>query len=221
MFIKKNINHICFDLDGTLVDSGETIYLAAAAALNELKINVRIPVEEFRRMIGKHFIDIFNHLKINVPDFSEFITVYKSIYFDFIDTSVLYPGVNQTLEFYNKRKIKTSVLTTKAQDQAEKIIRHFKLSEKLNYVMGRREGIAHKPSPEPFFLICKELEVIPSESMMVGDTELDIQCGKNANAKTCGVLYGYRTKEQLEKEIPDFIISRLDELKYILDCEYE
>ena len=50
---------------------------------------------------------------------------------------------------------------------------------------------------------------------MVGDTELDIQCGKNANAKTCGVLYGYRTKEQIEREKPDFIISGLSELMKI------
>jgi len=48
---------------------------------------------------------------------------------------------------------------------------------------------------------------------MVGDTELDIQCGISAGAKTCGVLYGYRTEDQLKKEKPDFIISRLDELK--------
>ncbi len=50
---------------------------------------------------------------------------------------------------------------------------------------------------------------------MVGDTELDIQCGKNAGSKTCGVLYGYRTKSQLEKEKPDYLISGLNELEKI------
>ncbi|MCU0333336.1 MAG: HAD hydrolase-like protein [Ignavibacteriaceae bacterium] len=52
---------------------------------------------------------------------------------------------------------------------------------------------------------------------MVGDTELDIQCGKSAGSKSCGVLYGYRTKDQLEKEKPDFLISGLNELKTILE----
>jgi phosphoglycolate phosphatase-like HAD superfamily hydrolase len=51
---------------------------------------------------------------------------------------------------------------------------------------------------------------------MVGDTELDIQCGKGAGSKTCGVLFGYRTKSQLEKEKPDFLISGLNELRKIL-----
>ncbi len=78
--------------------------------------------------------------------------------------------------------------------------------------MGRRDGLAHKPSPEPLLVICKDLQVKPSETLMVGDTELDIQCGKNADSNTCGVLYGYRTKDQLEKEKPDYIISGLNEL---------
>jgi phosphoglycolate phosphatase-like HAD superfamily hydrolase len=51
---------------------------------------------------------------------------------------------------------------------------------------------------------------------MVGDTELDIQCGKNAESKTCGVLYGYRNKEHIEKEKPDYIVSGLEELKHLL-----
>jgi phosphoglycolate phosphatase-like HAD superfamily hydrolase len=78
--------------------------------------------------------------------------------------------------------------------------------------MGRRDGLAHKPSPESLLFICKDLQVEPAETLIVGDTELDIQCGKNAGAKTCGVIYGYRKKEQIVKEKPDLIISDLEEL---------
>ena len=78
--------------------------------------------------------------------------------------------------------------------------------------MGRRDGIAHKPSPEPLVSICKQLNVDVKNSIMIGDTELDIQCGKNAGSLTCGVLYGYRTRELIEKENPDFIIKTLPEI---------
>jgi phosphoglycolate phosphatase/pyrophosphatase PpaX len=216
MIISNDINHICFDLDGTLVDSRKTIYLATDTTLKKYKLTSHLPEEEFCGMIGKHFIDILKELKINLPDFAEFISFYKSIYFDFIETSTLYPGVVETLEYFINRDIKTSLLTTKAQDQAEIIIDHFNLNDKLNYIMGRRNGLAHKPSPEPLLKICKELDVHPSETIIVGDTELDIQCGKNAKAKTCGALYGYRTKEQIENENPDRIISGLDELITLL-----
>ena len=213
---KNNIKHICFDLDGTLVDSKNTILESTKAALNKLNITHNIPEDAFNNMIGKHFVDIFVELEMDDVDFEEFIPIYKKLYFDFIDSSYLYEGVNETLEYLNRKRIKVSLLTTKVQEQAEKIIEHFQLTTSFDYIMGRREGIAHKPSPEPLIYICKDLKVEPAETLMVGDTELDIQCGKNAGAKTCGVLYGYRTKDQIQKEKPDLIISGIYELRKIL-----
>jgi phosphoglycolate phosphatase/pyrophosphatase PpaX len=214
---KKMIKHICFDLDGTLVDSKTTILESTKAALDKLKIPHDIPEEIFNNMIGKHFVDIFIELKMDTVDFEQFITIYKALYFDFIDSSYLYPGVTETLKLLNEKNIKVSLLTTKVQEQADKIINHFGLRSSFDYVMGRREGLQHKPSPEPLLFIYKELQVDPDETLMVGDTELDIQCGKNASAKTCGVTYGYRNKEQIEKEKPDFIISDFTDLIEVLD----
>jgi len=86
-------------------------------------------------MIGMHFVDIFEMLKINVPDFKKFITIYKALYFDFMDSSYLYPGVQQTLQYLDENNIKVSLLTTKVQDQAEKIIDHFNLRSSFHYLM--------------------------------------------------------------------------------------
>ncbi|HEY6437186.1 MAG TPA: HAD-IA family hydrolase [Ignavibacteriaceae bacterium] len=210
------IKHICFDLDGTLVDSKDTILKSTQSALNQLNIPHNIPEDIFTNMIGKHFIDIFDELKIDVPDFEKLISIYKGLYFDFMESSHLYPAVEETLNHLNKKQIKVSLLTTKVQEQAEKIIDHFNLRSSFDYLMGRRDSLAHKPSPEPLLFICNELKIASSETLMIGDTELDIQCGKNAGSKTCGVLYGYRTKDQLEKEKPDFLISGLIELKRVL-----
>ncbi len=66
--------------------------------------------------------------------------------------------------------------------------------------MGRRDGLAHKPSPEPLLYICKELQIDPSKTIMIGDTELDIQCGKNAGSKTCGALMATEQRVSLKKK---------------------
>jgi len=215
--LKKNIiKHICFDLDGTLIDSKITIIKSTLAAFKKLNIEATLPEDKFIPMIGMHFIDIFNEFNIDVPDFNKFISIYKSLYFNFIDDSIPFPGAAEVLKHFTERGIITSLLTTKAQHQADKIVDHFGLRKILSYVMGRRNGIAHKPSAEPLLIICEELEIEPTETLMVGDTELDINCGKNAGALSCGVTYGYRTKENLKEYNPDFLISDISELKDLL-----
>ena len=212
-----HVNHVCFDLDGTIIDSYNTIYKTTVKTLKILKISGPLPENEFYKRIGHHFIDIFREMNVHVPNFEEFIEVYKEHYFDFIDDSKIFKGVIDTLEFLNKNNILVSLLTTKMQSQADKIIDHFNLRNHFSFVMGRREGIANKPSGEPLLFICDALNVIPENTLMVGDTELDIQCGKNAGAQTCAALYGYRTRKTMEAENPTYLISNIMELQNIIN----
>lgn len=214
-----NIKHLCFDLDGTLVDSSETIYKSTITTLQRMDIKFGFSKNDLDKRIGKHFVDIFNEFDVKVPDFEHFIKIYKSIYFDFIDNSVLYPNVSEILEQLKNSDLKISLLTTKAQDQADLIINHFNLRPYFNLVMGRINEIPHKPAPEPLLLICKSLGILPGETIMIGDTELDIQCGKNAGTKTCAVSYGYRTIEQLEEDKPDYLINSIWEIPGLVLAE--
>jgi phosphoglycolate phosphatase/pyrophosphatase PpaX len=211
------IKHVCFDLDGTLIDSYQTIYKTTVKTLEHLKIEEPLLETEFHKRIGHHFLNIFDELNIPVADIEEFINIYKGYYFDFINESFLYPGVIQVLKNLKIDGIKISLLTTKGQDQADKIIDHFNLRNYFSFVMGRRKDIAIKPSPESLHFICNELGIEESETIMVGDSELDINCGKNAGAFSCAVTYGYRSKELLEIEKPDFIIDKINDLLSILE----
>jgi len=206
------IKNITFDLDGTLIDSFRTIYKTTVRSLAYLNIFNRIDENEFYKLIGYHFKDIFKQLEIPVQDFNEFITIYKKFYFDYINDSIVYNGLIDVFEFLNEENILVSLLTTKAQDQADKIIDYFNLRKYFSIVMGRRDGVADKPSAEPLLIISKQLNVKPGNILMVGDTELDIRCGKNAGTKTCGCLFGYRSKEILMKENPDFLINSIGEI---------
>jgi phosphoglycolate phosphatase-like HAD superfamily hydrolase len=211
----SKIKHICFDLDGTLVDSHKTIYKSTIKSLNDLNIPHKIDEEPFRKKIGMHFVDIFEDMNIPVSDFEEFITVYKNNYFLFIDDSNLYLNVSDILKYLSQTGFKISLLTTKAQDQAEKILDHFNIAKYFDVIMGRRDGISHKPSAEPLLMICQELKVYPKESLIVGDTEMDILCGQNAGVKTCGVTHGYRTEKSMLEHKPDHIIDNLLQLKQL------
>lgn len=210
------VKHAAFDMDGTLVCSHKTIYHTMMHTLKLFNVEKEIPEEEFNKLIGHHFGDIFPLFGIYLDDVEEFINEFKKHYFEYIDDSYLYPGVVEILEELKKRGIKVSVVTTKAQEQVEKILRHFSINQYFNCVMGRRPGINHKPSPEPLLIACCEIGVKPEDSLIIGDAELDVQCGKAAGAKTVSVTYGYREKEILALEEPDFIIDNLISLKYII-----
>ncbi|MEW6508201.1 MAG: HAD family hydrolase [Bacteroidota bacterium] len=210
------IDLVVFDLDGTLVSSHETIYKATLHALREVGVTNEIPRHQFMNMIGMHFEDIFREFGFKVPDFEHFLKIYKSIYFDYINESVLFPDVKELIGWLKENDLKIGLLTTKGQDQAELILKHFGLFNNFDGVMGRRPGIAHKPSAEPLIKLCNELDVDIGTTLIVGDSELDINCGKNAGTYTCAVTYGYRSREILERYNPDFLIDRLSSIENIL-----
>lgn len=212
----NNIKCVVFDFDGTLVQSAETIYHSTIKSFDDLNIKHNMSLEKFNTMIGWHFEDIFNEVGITINDLEEFIRIYKSHYFEYIDKSKLYDNVMEILQFLNEQDIKVALLTTKAQDQADLMVKHFEMAKYFNYVMGRRNGVAHKPATEPLEIICRDLNVNVNETLMIGDSEMDIQCGHNANAITCGVTYGYRTIELLKSEKPTYLIDNLIELKDII-----
>lgn len=215
--VNNKIKLVVFDLDGTLISSHKTIYKATIHALNLLNIKNKLVEEKFYSRIGLHFEDIFNEFGIKVPNFEDFIRVYRSVYFDYIDLSKMYEGVENTIDDLKKLEIKIGLLTTKSQDQAELILRYFNIHHKFDYIMGRRIGISHKPSPEPLLYICNDMNIKPVNTIIVGDSELDVMCGKEANALTCAVTYGYRKKDELNKVYPDFIIDKISDIIKIVD----
>jgi len=210
------INSVVFDLDGTLMQSHGSIYKATVKTLEEFNIDVNFTEQEFNGKIGAHFKDIFAEFQVAVDDLEYFIERYKSYYFDFIDDSKFYPNVFEVLKKLNENKISVSILTTKAQDQVDKIVEHFNIRHYFKITMGRRPGMKIKPAPDMLQKICTDLNILPGNTLMVGDSELDVLCGKSAGAKTCAVTYGYRNADALKKENPDYLIQDIEDLIKIL-----
>jgi HAD superfamily hydrolase (TIGR01549 family) len=212
-----NTKLIVFDLDGTLVDSSQTIYDATIKTFDALKIDHKLSKDDLDRRIGAHFQDIFEELNIIVEDFEYFIDIYKKIYFEVMHTSTLYPYVRDTIKNLHAQNISLALLTTKGQEQADRIIDYFDLRPYFSYVMGRRLEMKVKPDPEPLLYICNELSIPKEKSMMVGDTEFDIRCAKAAGIKSCAVEYGYRSRDFIESEHPDFMIETFDKLLDLIE----
>jgi phosphoglycolate phosphatase/pyrophosphatase PpaX len=215
MNIPQIIKHISFDLDGTIIDSIDTIYVSTIKTLQKLNISHKLTPAQFRKRVGYHFKDMFKDLNIPVIDFDEYLSIYKDYYFKLMDKSNIYPGVIETLQYLKEKGIKLSLCTTKLQIQADMVIDYFELRNYFSMILGRRDNLENKPSAQPLLFICSELKISPGVSLMVGDTELDIRCGKNAGSRTCAVSYGYRELKLIKEENPDYIINDITELKFL------
>ena len=79
-------------------------------------------------------------------------------------------------------------------------------------VQGALPGVPLKPDPAALLALMDRLGAAKGETLFVGDSSVDIQTGKNAGLAACGVLWGFRTRAELEAEGADFIAERPEEL---------
>ena len=92
-------------------------------------------------------------------------------------------------------------------------------NEHFEFVLGQREGINKKPSPDAAIEICEELNVAPEETIFIGDTNVDILTGVSAGMKTIGVLWGFREEKELREAGAHYIAKSPSQLLGIIENE--
>ena len=82
----------------------------------------------------------------------------------------------------------------------------------FDQVIGEREGIPKKPDPTGALTAAAAMGAKPSECLYFGDTNTDMQTGKNAKMTTVGVLWGFRGREELAAFHPEYLIEKPEEI---------
>ena len=102
--------------------------------------------------------------------------------------------------------------TNKMLDMTMKILEHFDIARYFKVVLGPDSVQRRKPHPEAIERILTELGNPKETALMVGDTRFDIEAGKNAGIMTCGVTYGFGSRQEVEECGADIIIDSLQKL---------
>jgi pyrophosphatase PpaX len=214
-----------FDLDGTLIDSAADIIAAVRYALASVFPGRELPDgEDVLVQVGKPLEDIVRELGYPGEDdgVRRFVEVYRAFYAEhYNDNTKVYPGTKELLETLQGAGVKLALVTTKHQTQAEFTLAGTGLTHYFDYVHGWLEGRKHKPDPEPVLTSLSRLNVRPGASIMVGDSELDIQSAKAAGVDTCAVAYGFRPAWFLKSFHPDFLVARLADVAPIVITQDE
>jgi HAD superfamily hydrolase (TIGR01509 family) len=220
----RKFDLICFDLDGTLVDSTADIRAALVHALaavppEDVRLDehtlgcagLGLPLDEFYALARPA-----PHPQAGDEGRRRFIHAYRDYYHaHLLDRTRPFVGVAETLAMVKPLReagLRTAVATTKKTLTAERVLGGLGLAVHFDLILGTEEPMPHKPAPDLLLSCARQLGCDPARGMMVGDTERDVLAGRAAGMRTCGVTYGVLGVEGLTPHAPDFLIDRFADL---------
>lgn len=109
-----------------------------------------------------------------------------------------------------------STISTGGAPRVERFLAHFGVRELFQVVVGSQTTRRMKPHPEPLLFAAREMGVDPKGCLMIGDTTIDMRCGRLAGAQTVGVLCGFGTERELKGAGADLILRTTSDLLAVL-----
>lgn len=212
---------VIFDLDGTLIDSLHDIADAMNRVLAANGYSTH-PYDTYRTFVGRGLRNLTEKsLPGTVVDEAvinrvhlELLSDYKRYY---AEKTGLYAGIADLLDALTEKHIGMAILSNKAdaitQRIAEKLLKRWPFS----LIIGTGDSIPRKPDPTGAFLCSSTLEVAPESCVYVGDSDIDMQTALRTGMYPVGVTWGFRTREELERNGAALLIDRPADLLVLFD----
>lgn len=207
---------ILFDLDGTLLDSIGDIAYSGNAALEKSGLRPHTE-EEYRRYIGNGVDMIIRRMlgpelveRYGAQVKSDYMTIYNDLC---AKGGRPYPGVMEMLRTLQKAGFLTAVISNKPEVQTE-LLWKSTFGDALNLAQGHIDGIPRKPDPAGPREVLRRLNGVCAA--YIGDSEVDMQTGKNCGFYTVGVTWGMKSRQELVENGADRLADTMEELTEIL-----
>lgn len=212
--MNKKYKILLFDLDGTLVDSGEGIMKCAQYSLAYFGINVE-DIHTLRPFVGPPLEDSYKMFYgFSDTDAAKAVEVYRERYFKigWLEQE-LYPGVMEFLQELRGRGYIMGIATSKMQVQADKVTRHFGLDQYFDFIFGRDDaGLLHTKADVIKAGLKAQGITDASQILMIGDRKFDIEGAKECGIDSLGVLYGYGDMEEMQIAKADYICKDFNDI---------
>ncbi len=210
---------IIFDLDGTLLYTLDSLQISVNRAFERLNIKGGITKEQCREFIGNGVqVLVEKSLQAVVGkteiEFQRQAFAYFQEEFAVYGTYKVapYDGIVELLSNLKEQGHLLAVLTNKPQIQAEEALEKLFGADAFDLIQGQVEGEPKKPDPQSIWNVIDKLGCTREHSMLIGDSEVDIRTGKNAEVYTVGVTWGYRDRSVLVEEHADIIVDEVCQL---------
>lgn len=219
----SGIRAVLFDLDGTLLDTAPDFQ----RIINEIgNLHGRPPVtlplvrqhasEGARAMLRLAFSDATD-VQMNQLQ-TEFLDRYAA---EPVRNSILFPGIDDTLNWLEQQQIHWGIVTNKSKRFAEPILHALTLTERCACLICPEHVSQPKPHPEALLLACERLQQPPVNTLYLGDHQRDIEAGRRAGMPTLACTYGYlHPNDRPATWCADHQVSDARELRPLLQCLY-
>jgi phosphoglycolate phosphatase len=212
----SSVRALIFDLDGTLIDSKQDLIHSVNAMLRELGRG-ELAEETISGYIGHGAPKLVARALGDESTEEErqralqfFLRYYEQ---HKMDTTRTYPGVAETLEKLSN--VPMAVLTNKPVRISVRILDTLGLSKYFRSIYGGNSFETKKPDPLGAKTILRELSAVPHETLLVGDSEVDVQTARNAGTLAAAVNYGFGVHDR--RAYPaDIYLERFAELATLL-----
>ena len=207
------INLLVFDWDGTLADSTTAIVNAMQAAIHECGVEER-SADNIRSIIG---LGLLEAVAVLYPDLhhadQEILAQTYRVRYAAANRgrTALFPGVRNTLFHLKKFEYQLAIATGKSRKGLNTSLRETNVGEFFQISRCADETIS-KPHPQMLLDIMEELDVKPGQTVMIGDSEYDLQMANNAGVRSVAVTYGSQGRDRLLKYNPVICLDNITDL---------
>ena len=207
-----DIKLIVFDWDGTLMDSEAHIVACMQAAIADLSLEARND-EQVKNIIGLGLHEAVAGLYPEADDalVRSIADAYRTHWLGSDHQSALFPGVEETLQLLKQEGFRMAVATGKGRSGLDKVLRETGLSPMFDATRCSDETRS-KPHPLMLEQIMQELRFSPAQTLMIGDTEYDMEMASNAGAHAVAVAYGVHACPRLQRHAPLTCLDQITEL---------
>lgn len=214
---------VLFDLDGTLIDTAPEIGEALNLCLDELGLP-RVDARQVRSWIGHGTRNLVAEALAarQGPDgpvqVDSVLPLFKRNYRRVNgQLGRLYPGVSETLVALAARKVPMGLVSNKEGEFARHLLEAYRIAHYFEVVVFGDTLAEKKPSALPLQHCMRVLRSIPPQTLLVGDSEIDVASGRNADVPVWAVSYGYRHAPQAQslgaQRVIDSLVDVLPHLR--------
>ncbi len=209
-----------FDLDGTLLDTLEDIAHAGNRVMTEFGYPTH-PIEDYRYFVGDGVPKLISRvLPENVRDeetIADCVAAFRQDYGQNWNVRTKpYDGIPEMLDRMSALGLKLAVLSNKPDDVTKLCVRDILPSWRFEIVRGWIEGGPRKPDPTSAIEMAESLDHPGEEILYLGDTGIDMKTAKRSGMFGVGALWGFRTREELEKNGARATVERPEQVLDLL-----